>query len=101
MEEIVRYYTEYAEAARIVAEDREDDVQWYADAAAMHSFLGALLFMPTAFYMVGFYILIPLSVIWGIKAISENTRYKILAYIGIGVSFFYAAMTCCYFCSVC
>lgn len=99
--EIVRYYTELEENTRTVAEDRSIDRQWYADAAALHSFLGALIFMPAAFYMVGFYILIPLSVIWGIKAICENTRFKTLAYIGIGVSFFYAAMTCCYFCSVC
>ncbi len=99
--DIARYGVEYEEATRIVAEDRSSERRWYADVAALHSFLGALLFMPAAFYMVGFYILIPLSVIWGIKAICENTRYKTLAYIGIGVSFFYAAMTCCYFCSVC
>lgn len=99
--DIARYGVEYDELTRIVTVERGSDRQWYADIAALHSFLGALLFMPAAFYMVGFYILIPLSIVWGIKAISENTRYKTLAYVGIGVSFFYATMTCCYFCSVC
>ncbi len=97
--EMTAYGTEARLEARIAK--IEDMKQWDADAAAFHSLFGAMIFIPAALYMIGFCILIPLSVIWGIRALANNTQYRLMAYLGMGISFYYAAMGLCYMCSVC
>ncbi len=104
--DVFRYDADYGERARIALSETAlsrslSETQWEADTAAFHCILGALLFVPAALYMIGFIILLPLSVFWGIRAIQKNTRFVVVAYTGVCVSLWFMAMICCHLCTVC
>ncbi|SKB79338.1 hypothetical protein SAMN06296386_105197 [Lachnospiraceae bacterium] len=104
--DVFRYEADYGERARIAfseiaLSDTLSEKQWEADTAAFHCILGAALFIPAVLYMIGFIILLPLSVYWGIKAIQKNTRFVVAAYTGMCVAMWFMVIICCHLCSVC